>query len=167
MVTPKTGQSALLPSGRICGVSLYYRAEFYPPCFLSRDRSAFWYPACLSFHVGIEPLLADPESIKECLRGLTGVEGRIKFHIYKILRNGTRNSRGRSAYKVNKFTDHLILIHRESDPYIFQPWPPGFWIVWVGKNKIYMLFGGLVSTHKMLLSGQGFYPVYFEIPWEW
>ena len=60
-------------------------------------------------------------------------------------------------------TDHLIPFHWEFAAYIFQPLTPGFWIVWVQKNKECMLFAVPASMHQKQFSRQGFHLIYFEI----
>ena len=62
-----------------------------------------------------------------------------------------------------RIPNHLIPFHREFGAYIFQPLPPGFWIVWVQKNKEDMLFAVPVLMHKKQYPNQGIHPIYFEI----
>jgi hypothetical protein len=47
---------------------------------------------------------------------------------------------GRFKFKPRSVTDHLIPVHRKLEEYIFQSLTPGFWIVWVRKNKGGILF---------------------------
>src|SRR5206468_5952544 len=63
-------------------------------------------------------------------------------------------------------TNHLIPFHQEFAACIFQSLTPGFWIVWVQKNKGCILFAVPASMHQRQFSRQGFHPIYFEIPQE-
>ena len=63
----------------------------------------------------------------------------------------------------HRITDHLILFHREFAACIFQPSTPGFWIVWVRKNKDCMLFAVLASMPQMRFSRRDFDLIYVEI----
>jgi len=60
-------------------------------------------------------------------------------------------------------TDHSIPFPWEFAAYIFQPWTPGFWIVWVQKNKGCILFAVPGSVHQKQFSRQGFHLTYFEV----
>ena len=60
-------------------------------------------------------------------------------------------------------TDHLIPFHWESAACFFQSVTPGFWIVWVQKNKECMLFAVPASVHQKQFLRQGFHLIYFEI----
>src|SRR5690349_9941724 len=44
-------------------------------------------------------------------------------------------------------TNHSIPFHQEFAAYIFQSWTPGFWLVWLQKNKGGILFAVPVLTH--------------------
>src|SRR5438094_9233809 len=60
-------------------------------------------------------------------------------------------------------TNHLIPFHQEFAACIFQSSTPGFWIVWVQKNKGCILFAVPASMHQRQFSMQGFHLIYFEI----
>lgn len=69
----------------------------------------------------------------------------------------------RFIYLLIRYTNHLILFHREFAAYIFQPLTPEFWIVWVQKNRGCILFAVPGSMQQKLFSRQGFHLIYFEI----